>query len=135
VHVAVHAGHPLADGHEVHLSDLRTERWIAPATGSSCAPLLERSCTIAGYEPHVVARCADFAMAAALVAAGHGVTLLPACAATDPPPQLRLLQALDPPIHRTLYAAIRPGTRRQPLLTCLLDALAAQALHLPVVVT
>lgn len=130
VHVAVHAGHPLADGHDVHLSDLRTERWIAPATGSSCALLLERSCAIAGYEPHVVARCADFAMATALVAAGHGVTLLPACAATDPPPKVRLLHALDPPIRRTLYAATRPGTRRQPILACLLDTLAAQAQHL-----
>jgi len=131
VHVAVPASHTLADSPEVHLSDLRSERWIAPAAGSSCALLLERSCALAGYEPHVVARCADFAMAAALVSAGHGVTLLPACAAADRPPHVRLLHALDPPIHRTIYAATRLGTRRHPLLACLLDTLTAQAQHLP----
>ncbi len=135
VHVAVPASHPLAGGHSVHLSDLRTEQWIAPATGSSCALLLERSCANAGYEPHVVARCADFAMAIALVDAGHGVALLPACAATDPPALVRLLQAVDPPIHRTLYAATRPGTRRQALVACLLDALTAQAQRLPLLVS
>jgi len=131
VYIAVAANHPLADSHQVYLSDLRTERWIAPAAGSSCALLLERSGALAGYEPHVVARCADFAMAAALVAAGHGVTLLPACAAMDQHPQVRLLQALDPPIHRTIYAATRPGTGRHPLLACLLATLTAQAQHLP----
>lgn len=135
VHVAVPAHHPLAGGHDVHLSDLRTERWIAPATGSSCALLLERSCANAGYEPHVVARCADFAMAAALVGAGHGIALLPACAAIVRPGPVRLLHPVDPPIHRTLYAATRPGTRRQPLVACLLDALAAQAQHLPELVS
>lgn len=131
VYIAVLSDHPAAGGNQVRLGDLRDARWIAPAAGSSCAQLLDRSCAIAGYEPHVVARCADFPMAAALVAAGHGVTLLPACAATDLPAQVVLLQPLDPPIQRTLYAGIRPSTRRQPRLSCLLDIVAEEASHLP----
>jgi len=134
VHVAVPADHPLAGGRRMHLSELRDARWIAPAAGSSCAVLLERSCAIAGYEPHIVARCADFAMATALVAAGHGVTLLPACADLDRPAQVRLLTCVDPPIHRMLYAATRPGASRHPLLACLIEALTAEARHLPTLV-
>ena len=108
--VAVPVDHPAA-GPTVRLVDLRDDRWIAPAPGSSCAVLLERSCAIAGYEPHVVGHVADFEMAAALVGAGHGVALIPAVAAPRVPAAqgIRLLTATDPEIHRTLYAAVAPA--------------------------
>ncbi len=128
VYIVVPADHPAA-GPRVHLTELSGARWIAPAPGSSCAVLLERSCALAGYEPHVVARCADFAVTAALVGAGHGVALLPSIAAPPSPdrggPAVRLLEVTNPQIHRTLYAAVRRGSQHHPALTCLLRLLAS----------
>ncbi|SCL16705.1 transcriptional regulator, LysR family [Micromonospora rhizosphaerae] len=132
--VAVAADHHLT-GPDVDLAELRDERWIAPAAGSSCETILQRSCALAGYEPHVVAHCADFAVAAALAAAGHGVTLLPSTAiptTTGHHSPIRLLSVRRPHIHRTLYAAIRPGTRQHPLISCLLETLTSNAQQLRV---
>lgn len=129
--IAVAHDHHLA-GPDIALTELRDERWIAPATDSSCNVLLQRSCALAGYEPHVVARCADFDMAIALVSAGHGVALVPRVAAAAVNARhdgmsVRLLHAQQPQIHRTLYAAVRQGTHQHQLLNCLLDALTTSA--------
>ncbi|WP_158881061.1 LysR family transcriptional regulator [Amycolatopsis anabasis] len=121
--VAVPPGHPLP-GPRVRLAELRDARWIAPAPGGPCALLFERSCALAGYEPHVVGHCNDFAVAAALVGAGHGFTLIPRIVAPEHG-EVRLLTAIDPEIRRTLFAATRPGARRHPAIACLLDALIA----------
>ena len=122
--IAVGPDYPTT-GTEIALTDLRDARWIAPAVGSTCEVLLHRSCALAGYEPHVVAHCADFDLAAALASTGHGVTLIPAIAAelcrSSAP--VRLLHARQPEIHRTLYAAIREGARDHPLLGALINAL------------
>jgi DNA-binding transcriptional LysR family regulator len=122
--IAVPARHPQA-GPGIDLADLHDARWIAPARNSSCAVMLERSCALAGYEPHVVAHCADFALAATLVSADHGVALIPTIAAPDPHdnPGLRLLTVTDTPIHRTLFAAFRHGTREHPAVSHLVTAL------------
>lgn len=127
VFIAVPADHRLT-GSRVALEELRDDRWIAPAAGSSCAVLLERSCALAGYEPHVVAHCADFDMATALVGAGYGVAILPRIAVRQASPvAVRLLVPVDPQIHRTLFAAVRRGAREHPAISCLLDALRAAA--------
>jgi len=124
--VAVPAGHPLA-GPEVDLAELRDERWIAPAAGSACETILRRSCALAGYDPHVVAHCGDFVVATALVRAGHGVALLPGIATPPLGGGVRLLGVRRPGVQRTLYAAIRQGTRQHPLVSCLLDAVTTAA--------
>ncbi len=61
-------------------------------------------------------------MAAALVGAGHGVALIPASAWHEWP-GVRRLTAVAPEIHRTLYAAVRQGTREHPATGALLDLL------------
>jgi DNA-binding transcriptional LysR family regulator len=124
--IAVARDHPLR-GPEVDLAQLRDERWIAPAAGSSCETMLQRVCALAGFEPHVVAHSGDFAVAAALVSAGHGITLLPAIATLGDATGVKLLGVRQPGMHRTLYAAVRQGSRRHPLVNCVLDALAASA--------
>lgn len=125
--VAVPSDHPL-HGPDVDLAELRDERWIAPAAGSSCETILRRSCALAGYEPHVVAHCGDFAVATALVGAGHGIALLPGIAVPTPGAGgVRLLGVRRPGVRRALYAAVRQGTRGHPLVSCLLDALTSGA--------
>ena len=48
--------------------------------------MIRRACARAGFAPHVVARATDFGVLLALVAAGAGVTLVPALAARQLPP-------------------------------------------------
>lgn len=115
-----------AAGPTVRLGELRDDLWIAPLPGSSCAVLLERSCAIAGYQPLTSGRVADFDMAAALVAVGHGVALIPASACYDQR-GVRLLTSTEPEIHRTLYAAVRAGTAEHPAIACLLEVLRQSA--------
>jgi len=123
--VAVAADDPLP-GPQVRMADLREVRWIAPAAGSSCGVMLERASAVAGYEPHVVAHCAEFAVATALVAAGHGVALIPRIAADSGGlPPVRLLEVTHPQIQRTLFAAVRLGGRHHRAISCVVDALAA----------
>lgn len=133
--IAVPARHRLHGPH-VDLADLRDDRWIAPASGTSCAIVLERACALAGYEPHIVGLCADFAMAAALVRAGNGIALIPGIATSmidrfSGAPKARLLTTSTPGIDRTLFAAIRRGTRNHPAISRLLEALAKAAQQLP----
>jgi DNA-binding transcriptional LysR family regulator len=119
-------------GPDVELAEFRDARWIAPAERSACALALERSCALAGYEPHVVSRTADFAVAASFVAAGYGMTLLPAMVADDlrleaDRRHIRLLTSIDPPISRTVYLALRHGSRARPAIAALLDCANAEA--------
>ncbi|MGV9386891.1 BTAD domain-containing putative transcriptional regulator [Nonomuraea sp. NPDC003707] len=128
--VAVPANHRLRGPH-VALADLRDDRWIAPASGTACALVLERACALVGYEPHVIGVCADFTMAAALVGAGNGIALLPAIIAPligrfGDTPNARLLTVSSPGIDRTLFAAVRQGTRTHPAIACFLEALRKQ---------
>ncbi|MEU1727521.1 LysR family transcriptional regulator [Actinomadura sp. ATCC 39365] len=76
IFVAMAAGHPLAEQPEVHLSDLRNERWISPpgADDGSLAAL-RASCRAAGFEPDV-RYDAPSGAGRPLVAAGLGVRLV-----------------------------------------------------------
>jgi DNA-binding transcriptional LysR family regulator len=129
--LAVPGAHPVA-GPAVRLAELAGERWIAGPVGSPSHELLRRAAGIAGFEPTVVGHCAD-ELALALVAAGHGLALVSACAAGYParigadagPPGVRLLTPLDPSLRRTLTAVARTSRAGDPAVVRMLDALAA----------
>lgn len=75
--VALPAGHRLADRPRVELAELADERWISVDFGFPVDDVL-RSLTIrTGVRPVVVQRINDFRITERLVAAGHGIALLP----------------------------------------------------------
>lgn len=75
--VALPAGHHLARRQRVGLADLADERWISVDFGFPVDDVL-RSLTIrTGVRPEVVQRINDFRITERLVAAGHGIALLP----------------------------------------------------------
>ena len=82
--MAVPEDYPL-DG-PVPLSSLAGQPFLAPREATSCAEMIQRACARAGFVPRVVARATDFAVLLSLVAAGAGVTLVPALAARRLPP-------------------------------------------------
>jgi DNA-binding transcriptional LysR family regulator len=124
--LAVPAGHPLAAGGPVPLSALAGQPFLAPRESTSCAEMIQRACARAGFVPRVVARATDFHVLLSLVAAGAGVTLVPALAARRPPPQVRLVSPAEP-VTRQVFTVSRRGGDRKPAVRVVLDALSAEA--------
>jgi DNA-binding transcriptional LysR family regulator len=130
VMLAVPAAHPLAGGGAVPLSALAGLPFLAPRDTTSCAEMIQRACARAGFVPRVVARATDFGVLLSLVAAGAGVTLVPALAARLLPSQVRLLWPADP-VTRQIFTVSRRGGDRKPAVRVVLDALAAEAARPP----
>jgi DNA-binding transcriptional LysR family regulator len=130
VMLAVPADHPLAGGGPVPLSALAGLPFLAPRDTTSCAEMIQRACARAGFVPRVVARATDFGVLLSLVAAGAGVTLVPALAARLLPPQVRLLWPAEP-VTRQIFTVSRRGGDRKPAVRVVLDALAAEAARPP----
>jgi len=83
MHVALPAGHALADKDELRLEDLRDEAWVQTSAPSACARHVVRLCHAAGFDPIVSFESDDYATVQGLVAAGVGVALIPALALTS----------------------------------------------------
>ena len=88
--------------------------------------MIQRACARAGFVPRVVARATDFAVLLSLVAAGAGVTLVPALAARRLPPRVRLVPPAEP-VTRRVFTVSRRGGDRKPAVRVVLDALTAAA--------
>ena len=124
--VAVPARHR-ATGASVRLAELADERWVAGSTGGDALVGLERAAAGAGFEPVVVAHTGEDALALALVAAGHGVALVPASSVRAPLDGVRFLAAVDPGLRRTVTALVRRSEAADPGVQRLLDALGQAA--------
>lgn len=96
--VALAPGHPLAGRDALDPSDLADEDWVAVRAGFPVAHVLTAIGSWAGAEPRVRHRINDFHVAAALVAAGNGVTLLP-----------RYTFGADPRVRLVPLAGVRAG--------------------------
>jgi DNA-binding transcriptional LysR family regulator len=132
--VAVPEAHPLAasDG-MVPLTALAGLPFLAPRDTTSCAEMIQRACARAGFVPRVVARACDFAVLLSLVAAGAGVTLVPALGTRLPPGAhlsgVRLLRPADA-VTRQVFTVSRRAADRKPAVRVVLDALTAAAADL-----
>lgn len=127
--LALPADHPLADpAATVPLSALAGLPFLAPRSSTSCAEMIQRACARAGFVPTIVARATDFAVLLSLVAAGAGVTLVPALAARWLPPQVRLLTPAEP-VTRQIFTVSRRGGDRNPAVRVVLDTLTTEAAH------
>jgi DNA-binding transcriptional LysR family regulator len=70
--------------------------------------MIQRACARAGFVPRLVARATDFTVLLSLVAAGAGVTLVPALAARRLPPRVRLIPPAEP-VNRRIFTVSRRG--------------------------
>lgn len=77
LHVVLPWDHPLVDAEEVALADLAGEQWVTRTHRPPYEQAYETMCRIAGFEPHVTFRAADYQSLQGLVAAGQGVSLVP----------------------------------------------------------
>lgn len=109
-----------ADASRDPVAGARHADWIVATPGTLCHTVTIRACQEAGFTPHVRHHADDFTTVLALVAAGHGVSLVPQLAATQPLPRVRLLPL---PIHRRTRIAYRRGAGTHPAVAACVDAL------------
>ncbi|MGW0451202.1 LysR substrate-binding domain-containing protein, partial [Streptosporangium sandarakinum] len=109
--VALPRGHRLAEGaggaggEVVDLRELREETWIeAPSPGGTT--MLAQACARAGFAPRATVRIAEWTGKFGYVAAGLGVTLVPALAAPAVPAGLVLRSLGGSAPRRTVSTAL-----------------------------
>ncbi|MFC4906189.1 LysR family transcriptional regulator [Actinomadura gamaensis] len=131
--VALPEGHRLARRRTVPLAGLADENWIVADDAAAVAALHAR-CAPAGFVPRTPLRVAEWTSKLGLVAAGFGVTLVPALAVGGVREDvvLRPLSVADARTEprRTVYAAVARHARRAPAVTAFLDDLRAVAADL-----
>lgn len=103
------------------LAALRDRVWICNSRGPDDDELAHRLCALAGWAPTVRHRADSLELVAAMVAAGHGVAIVPAdapCAGG-----VRLLPITIANVRRRTWSVTRPGRERWPATAALLLAL------------
>ncbi|MDH6704114.1 DNA-binding transcriptional LysR family regulator [Kitasatospora sp. MAA19] len=101
VAVALPAGHPLAGRSGVALADLSAARWLDAPDLTPTAARLRAAAGVDGFRPATRYRGTDVHGLLALVATGHGLTLLPASALADAPGVASAPIAAPRLVHRT----------------------------------
>lgn len=128
--VAVAPDHRLAERHRVRPVTLARELWIGVPADWPFDRLLTQWFAAAGLTPHVVQRFGDLRMQEALVAAGHGIALLPRDSVDDRDGQrLRLLDTLDGEPTRQIEAILRPDRAARAVVAEVLHHLRALTAH------
>ena len=114
----------MADQAEIELADLADADWILARPGVPCWHLAREACERAGFVPRARHYADEFIGVVGLVAAGHGVSLLPRLAQAEfvnEPIVLRPVAGVSP--VRRIGAQIRAGTADQPHIAPVLESL------------
>jgi DNA-binding transcriptional LysR family regulator len=125
--VALPLGHRLADQPKVELAELAGERWIGVDVGFPIDDVLRSLTVRTGVRPHIVQRINDFRVTEALVAAGHGIALLPRYT-MDTSPQRRVLHKPLAGVRAARHVEVvsRRGACARPAVATVVDALRAE---------
>ncbi|MEU6865656.1 LysR substrate-binding domain-containing protein [Streptomyces sp. NPDC046876] len=124
MYVALPRAHRLADRELLRLAELADEEWIA----ASDRPEETLMATARGFRPRSTVLAADWIAKQGFVAAGLGVTLVPALAASSARPDIVLvaLHPQDSP-RRAVYAATPRGLAHSPAVAAFLALLRSVA--------
>jgi DNA-binding transcriptional LysR family regulator len=128
--LALPATHPLAapdDPRPVRLRDLAADPWIVGDAASCCGAITRSLCAANGFTPDIRHAVDDWQALAALVEAGAGVALVPRLVQPLHRPGLTLRTPAGAPPVRHVFAAVRAGSERDPVLTAVLTHLRAAA--------
>ncbi|QJT04810.1 LysR family transcriptional regulator [Streptomyces asoensis] len=114
VSVLLSAGHPLARRGGLRLGDLADARWLDAPDAGLPLPQLRAANGGHGFRPALRYDGTDVRVLTALVAAGHGLTLLPRSAAADVPGTTAVPVTYPRVVHRIelVYAGTPSGAAR-----------------------
>jgi DNA-binding transcriptional LysR family regulator len=125
--VALPVGHRLAGRRRVELAELAGERWISVDFGFPVDDVLRSLAIRTGVQPQIVQRINDFRVTEALVAAGHGIALLPRYT-MDTSRGSGLLRRPLAGLRaaRLIEVVLRRGASSRPAVATVLEALRAE---------
>jgi DNA-binding transcriptional LysR family regulator len=126
--VGLPPGHRLARRRRLRPDDLAGEDWISVEVGWPFDNVLRSLALATGATPRVVQRINDLSVIEELVAAGHGIALLPRYS-TDHRGGRRLICRPLAGVRagRLVEAVLRTSTAERPAVATVLDALRAEA--------
>ncbi len=105
------------------LADLRDEDGIVGRDSTSMLDLVVAATRRQGYEPRTDFHSMDFQVILSAVGAGLGVALVPPLALIGSYPNVEITRVSDLNIDRTIWAAIRKGSKGNPGIAAVLEAL------------
>lgn len=123
IDLVVPRAHPLAHREHLEVRDLHEEQWISVRDGFPVDDVLLSIARITGVEPRVVQRINDFRVIEELVAAGHGVALMPRYATANP--DVVRVPFTGVRAARLYDLATRPGAEARPVVAAVIEAFEA----------
>lgn len=125
--IALPEAHPLARKHELTPSDVIGERWIGVPDSLPFDRILQRIEAITGLQADVVQRFIDNGIAESMVAAGHGIAILPRFTTRDHENGLVTRPLAGIRSERVIWAIQRPEVVARPSVRVVLQALRDEA--------
>ncbi|GAB3582149.1 LysR family transcriptional regulator [Amycolatopsis endophytica] len=125
--VALPPGHRLARRRRVGLTDLAGEQWISVDVGFPVDDVLRSLAVRTGVRAEIKQRINDFRVIEALVAAGHGIALLPRYLTGVGSRRLVRRPLAGIRAARHIEAVMRTGAGTRPAVATVLDLLHAEA--------
>ncbi|GGB31513.1 LysR family transcriptional regulator [Flexivirga endophytica] len=126
--VLLPTNHPLAAEKSVRLSQTAAEPWILDRPGRPYHQLVMSACTDAGFTPAIAHRATEWETAAALVAAGLGIAMIPRLSRLPAGYAVaRVHLHGDPSPSRHILTSVRRGSAEHPEIATTLAALRAVA--------
>ncbi|MDO9355680.1 MAG: LysR substrate-binding domain-containing protein, partial [Solirubrobacteraceae bacterium] len=133
--IVLPADHPLATPEHqaggLRLERLAGERWVSSAPTDPCSMITTAVCAVAGFSPDIRHHTQEWDAAAALVAAGAGVALVPRLAQPLRPSGLVTVPVLGSAASRLIFAITRAGVQSSPPAFTVLEALVQVAAERP----
>jgi DNA-binding transcriptional LysR family regulator len=125
--IALPEGHPLAARAELTPADVIGERWIGVPAGHPFDRILQRIEAITGQQADVVQRFIDNGIVESMVAAGHGIAILPRFTTRDPENGLVTRPLAGVRSERIIWAIQRPEVAVRPSVRLVIEALRDEA--------
>jgi molybdate transport repressor ModE-like protein len=131
--LAMPRDHPAARKARVSLKDVCGDTWIQNDTTGPCGRLHLAACAAAGFEPRIGFQSDDYNVVQGLIAAGVGVSLLPALSLTNVREDIVVRSLGRNAPMRRIAAATLAGRYLSPATNAMLDILteAAERFELP----
>ena len=127
MYIAVPRDHPGARKQQVRLADFADDIWIQNDTRGPCGRLHLAACVAAGFEPKIGYESDDYNVVQGLIAAGVGISLLPALSLTNVREDI-VVRSLGPRAPaRRIASAVIDGRYRSPATAAMLDILSEVA--------
>lgn len=122
--VIVPPDHPVAGTGPVDLGALGSDDWVEDNEGS--AALLRSAAVRAGFDPRIDFAVGDLTGKVAMVAAGHGIALVPGILRSALRRDVVAVPLADPP-RRGIHAAVAADRAHDPVMLTLIEYLRAAA--------